>query len=388
MSDAPRVSIITRTRNRPVLLRRAIASALAQTLPSWEMLIVNDGGEPEPVDTLVAEAAAQAQGRVRVIHNASNHGMEAASNLALSHASGEFVVIHDDDDSWQPAFLATCVDHLDHADPSVQGVVTASVRITERLDGDTVTVVGSEPYGGVIASVTLLEMARGNMFPPIAFLYRRAVVETIGGYRADLPVLGDWEFNLRFLRSFDIDPLPQALANYHIRPDTKAGVYSNTVVGGLPLHQKYAARLRNQLLREDMRTGQLGLGFLVNMARMLNDQLWDMRRGQTFDRTLGRLRSQRVLDFVVYGAGVLCRQVITSAQSMGMQVQCVVDRNADLWGSEIEGTEVISLDAALDRGHTVFLVASQTYAKDMRATIEKAAGARGIAVTIAEIDPA
>ena len=388
MSDAPRVSIITRTKNRPVLLRRAIASALAQTLPSWEMLIVNDGGEPAPVDALVAEAADTAQGRIRVIHNEKNHGMEAASNLALSHATGEFVVIHDDDDSWDPAYLATCVDHLDHADPGVEGVVTASTKITERLDDDSVTIIGSEPYGGPLQSVTLLEMARGNMFPPIAFLYRRAVIATIGGYRAELPVLGDWEFNLRFLRSFDIDPLPQALANYHLRPDTKAGVYSNTVVGGLSLHQKYAARLRNQLLREDMRNGQLGLGFLVNVARMLNDQLWDMRRGQLFERTLGRLRNQRVHDFVVYGAGARCRQIIASAQNMGMQVQCVVDRNAELWGSDIDGVEVLSLDSALDRGYTVFLLASLTYGKDMRATIEKAASARTIDVKIAEIDPA
>jgi len=385
--SAPRVSIITRTKNRPVLLRRAIASALGQTLPAWEMLIVNDGGEPGPVDALVAEVADRAQGRIRVLHNASSHGMEAASNLALSHATGEFAVIHDDDDSWEPAFLATCVEHLDHADPGVEGVVTAANKITERLEGDTVTFVGSELYA-TLQSVTLLEMARGNMFPPIAFLYRRAVIEKIGGYRADLPVLGDWEFNLRFLRAFDIDPLPQALANYHIRPDTTTGVYSNTVVGGLSLHQKYAARLRNQLLREDMQTGQVGLGFLVNTARMLNDQLWELRRGQAFERALVRLRGMGMHDFVVYGAGALCRQVIASAQGMGMRVQYVVDRNAQLWGSDIEGVEVIGLDAALDRGHTVFYVASLTYARDMRATIEKAAAARHIDVRIFEIDPA
>lgn len=388
MSDAPRVSIVTRTKNRPVLLRRAIASALAQTMPSWEMLIVNDGGEPAPVDALVAAVAAEAQGRIRVIHNQVNRGMEAASNLALSHATGEFVVIHDDDDSWEPEYLAVCVAHLDHADPGVEGVVTASTKITERLEGDEVTRVGTEPYGGPLHSITLLEMARGNMFPPIAFLYRRAVLESIGGYRAELPVLGDWEFNLRFLRAFDIDPISQPLANYHIRPDTTAGVYSNTVVGGLSLHQKYAARLRNHLLREDMRTGQLGLGFLVNIGRMLNDQLWDMRRGQVFDRTLGRLRGQRVMDIAVYGAGALCRQVIISAQSMGISVQCVVDRNAALWGTVIEGVDVVGLDAALDRGCDTFLIASTTYARDMRATIEAAATARGAAVTIAEIDPA
>lgn len=387
MSDAPRVSIVTRTRNRPVLLRRAIASALSQTMPSWEMLIVNDGGEAAPVDELVAAVADTARDRIRVIHNAVNRGMEAASNLALSHATGEFVVIHDDDDSWEPEYLAACVGHLDGADSGVEGVVTASTRIVERLDGDTVTIVASEPYGNPLQSITLLEMARGNMFPPIAFLYRRAVLASIGSYRADLPVLGDWEFNLRFLAEYEIDAITRPLANYHIRPDTTTGVYSNTVVGGISLHQKYAARLRNELLRDDMRRGRSGLGFLVNMARMLNDQLWEMRRGHVFDRALGRLRGQGVVSLAVYGAGALCRQVIISAQSLGLHVQCVVDRNAAIWGTDIEGVDVMGLDAALDRGCDTFLIASVTYAREMRATIDTAAKARGTTVKIAEIDP-
>ena len=106
MKKSPRVSIVTRTKNRPALLGRAIDSALAQTLKSWEMIIVNDGGESAPVDALVKKAAKQAAGRIRVVHNKKSLGMEAASNCALKVARGEFVVIHDDDDSWQPAFLA------------------------------------------------------------------------------------------------------------------------------------------------------------------------------------------------------------------------------------------------------------------------------------------
>ena len=388
MAQSPRVSIITRTKNRPALLHRAVASVLGQTLDDWEMLIVNDGGDPAPVDALVEGVAHQARGRIHVLHNAVNVGMEAASNLALERARGEFVTIHDDDDSWEPSFLDVCVGHLDSADPGGEGVVTASTKVTERLDEDGVTIEGTEPYGTPLASVTLLEMARGNMFPPIAFLYRRRVVDVIGPYRADLPVLGDWEFNLRFLAEFDIDPLPQALANYHIRPQTAAGVYSNTIVGGLSLHAKHAARLRNRLLRDDMRAGRLGLGFMVNLGRMLNDQLWEMRRGQIFDRTLGRLRTQRIFEFVVYGAGALCRQVIVSAQTLGMDVVGVVDRNSALWGTEIEGVAVTGLDAALDQGHRTFLVASMTYAREMRTAIEQAADARGIDVRIVEIDQA
>jgi hypothetical protein len=48
---------------------------------------------------------------------------------------------------------------------------------------------------------------------------------------------------------------------------------------------------------------------------------------------------------------------------------------------------VVGLEVALDRGHRTFLVASLTYAKDMRATILAAAEARNLQVRIVEIDP-
>jgi len=44
--------------------------------------------------------------------------------------------------------------------------------------------------------------APAQPLPPIAFLYERAAGEAVGHYRIDLPVLGDWDFNLRFAERF------------------------------------------------------------------------------------------------------------------------------------------------------------------------------------------
>ena len=73
-------------------------------------------------------------------------------------------------------------------------------------------------------------LRRHNRFPPIAFLYERAAGEAIGNYRTDLPVLGDWDFNLRFAERFGIGVIPEALAYWHHR--TKFGglsrLYANS----------------------------------------------------------------------------------------------------------------------------------------------------------------
>lgn len=386
--QTPRVSIVTRTKNRPALLGRAIDSALGQTLKSWEMIIVNDGGDAAPVDALVKKVAKQAAGRIRVVHNRKSLGMEAASNCALKVARGEYVVIHDDDDSWLPAFLEKTVAHLDAADPCVQGVVTHSARITERLEDDTVTILGSEPYTPGLLAITLMNMARTNMFPPIAFLYRRSAMKKVGVYNKQLPVLGDWEFNLRFLEHYEIEVIPESLANYHIRPSTKSGIYSNTIIGGQDLHLKHDTRLRNGLLRDDMQKGRPGLGFIVNLGRLMNDQMWEFRRAQMMDCTLTKLRNHGITRFAVCGAGAMGRRMVADAKAQGFHVDRIVDANKSLWNKPLEGVKVVGAEDALKQGCRTFVIASLTYAKEMRAVISAAASKQGVDLRVFEMTEA
>ncbi len=388
MTHSPRVSVITRTKNRPVLLERAFRSVLSQTFQSWEMLVVNDGGEREPVDALAALVAREAAGRIRIVHNETCLGMEGASNRGLEQAVGEFVVIHDDDDSWTPGFLAQTVAHLEASDACVGGVVTHTRKVTERLHGSSIVELGTEAYTPGLTSITLMGMARSNMFPPIAFLFRHSALAVVGRYNATLPVLGDWEFNLRFLAQYEIEVLPETLANYHIRPSTKSGIYSNSVVGGLDVHQKYDTRLRNGLLREDLRQGRLGLGVLVNLGRLFNDQLWEIKRGQLADSTLNRLRSQGISRFAVCGAGQVGRRLVSDAKAQGFHVDRVVDGNRDLWGRPVEGVTVVSPEVALQEGCRTFVVASLTYAKEIRAAITQASSACGVEPRVFEMTDA
>ena len=64
---ASKVAIITRTKNRNLLLDRCIRSVLAQTEQDWVHVIVNDGGEAAPLDELISAYQAQYRGRLKVI---------------------------------------------------------------------------------------------------------------------------------------------------------------------------------------------------------------------------------------------------------------------------------------------------------------------------------
>lgn len=263
------VAVITRTKNRELLLGRAFESVRAQSCRDLVWVVVNDGGAPGPVEA-VATRAREAGLEVVVIHNSSSLGMEAASNKGIRASASEFLVIHDDDDSWQPTFLARTVAFLrSDAGRHYGGVVTRSVQIEEILSEKSCRVWSRMPFNPELCSVGLFSMARVNMFPPISFLYRREYYDQLGGYDESLPVLGDWEFNLRFLLRGDIAVIPELLANYHHRIAPHDPNYGNTIIHGVDRHVAYDTIIRNRLLREDLSDGKQGLGYLVGLSQEL-----------------------------------------------------------------------------------------------------------------------
>lgn len=284
-----KVAIITRTKNRPLLLRRAIESVLGQTFQDWIMVIVNDGGKKEDVEDLIQEYNDRFIGRCLVIHNQISKGMEAASNIGIRASDSEYLVIHDDDDSWHPLFLERCVGFLDtNPYPSIRGVITYSIRILERIEDNKIIIEHREPFNTWMRSVSLFRMAANNVYPPISFLYKRDVLNEIGYYREDLPVLGDWEFNLRFMSKYDVFLIPEELAYYHHRLSIKSGEYSNSVVGHDDRHIFYDTLIRNELLRNDLQRNTLGMGYLVNLGKSFETVC-----GQIYpiERFISRLRN-------------------------------------------------------------------------------------------------
>ncbi len=250
-SGQPQVAIITRTKDRPILLKRAAESVAAQSWTNYLWVVVNDGGDRASVEEVIKVSGVDPR-KVRLVSNSESLGMEAASNAGIRSVHSDYVVIHDDDDSWAPEFLARTVGYLEGPTGArYGGVITKSVYVSEEILDDKVVIHDRCPYQDWVRNVEFAEMACGNFFPPIAFLFRRSVYDSIGGYNENLPVLGDWFFNLEFLLEADIGMLHEPLANYHHRDRVsgRSGVYSNSVIGGHSKHVEFAAVVRNEFLR-------------------------------------------------------------------------------------------------------------------------------------------
>jgi GT2 family glycosyltransferase len=247
------VAVIMRTKDRLLLLHRALASVALQSHPSWRLYLVNDGGDRNALEDALRVYRPVFGDRLVVIHHETSKGMEAASNAALARGEEDFVVIHDDDDSWHPDFLLHSVAFLcNPKNASFVAVTTHWVAVTEAIENDSVRQIGRSDWGWSHGVIDYWQMLRRNQFPPICMLFRRSAIAEIGPLNAAMPVLGDWDFNIRLMRLGDIGFIPETLAGYHHRVAGTNSTYSNTVVDGRATHEHQNRVFRNALLRKSL----------------------------------------------------------------------------------------------------------------------------------------
>lgn len=110
ISGNPTVSVLIAAYNASRFLRRAVQSALAQTLAPLEVLIVDDASTDDT--RVVANALAAENSRVRILTLPVNSGPAAARNVGLNAARGDWVAILDADDAYLPSHLETLVSAL------------------------------------------------------------------------------------------------------------------------------------------------------------------------------------------------------------------------------------------------------------------------------------
>jgi glycosyltransferase involved in cell wall biosynthesis len=266
----PVVGIVMRTKNRRVLLKRALESVLSQSYPAWVLIVVNDGGDSEHVDALVARYAGEAHGRIRVLHNARSLGMEGASKVGLDALDTDLLIVHDDDDRWAPEFLTVAVRELERirtSYPSVQGVTTLVNLVMEQVHGNLIHIDSIEPFNSPAPKglLSLDKLLGANFVPPISFLFSRSAFDELGRIYEPVPYLGDWDFLIRFLLKYDVYVIPQYLAFYHWRSRSESGVLGNSVTGDIDLHRFVRQLLLNKWLREDLSAGRFGVGAYANL---------------------------------------------------------------------------------------------------------------------------
>lgn len=198
----PLFSIVVTTYNRSVLLADALASVGAQTLCDFEVVLINDHGEP------VEHLLGNYEFPITYVYQGYNRGPAAARNAAHCLARGRYLVYLDDDDRLLPGHLSALANALEQHPGKV--VYSDAVFLVERIEGGSRHVLGEERrYRHDLYSRERLLV--DNYIPINTFAWPRALVAEVGGFDERLPGLEDWDFLLR---------LAAKTSFHHVRQET------------------------------------------------------------------------------------------------------------------------------------------------------------------------
>jgi glycosyltransferase involved in cell wall biosynthesis len=109
--DAPLVSVLIPSYNRPTFLKDALRSAVEQTYTHTEILVQDNASEFD-VEALVDEID---DARISLCRNEKNLGMALNWRALLLRAKGKYVAFLNDDDIWEKDYLFTMVEILERA---------------------------------------------------------------------------------------------------------------------------------------------------------------------------------------------------------------------------------------------------------------------------------
>jgi len=199
------ISVIIPAYNNARYLREAIDSALGQTCPALEVIVVDDGSKDETPALLAAYGD-----RIRAFRQ-ENAGVAAARNFGVSQARGEYVAFLDADDIWDPRKLELQIAKFEN-EPEL-GLVHCALE-SFGDDGSIITPFLGGMEGWVAAELLRFETVIAG--PGSTSMIPKRIFDEIGGFDHRLPPSEDWDLTYRIATKYRVGYVPEILLRYRI----------------------------------------------------------------------------------------------------------------------------------------------------------------------------
>ena len=203
------------TYNRAYIIERAIKSIQVQTVPDWELIVIDDGSTDDTRQ--IVEKINDP--RIRHYSNEKNEGVVYSRNRALELVRGDWTAYLDSDDELLPDYIEVVFTHL-KKHKNIEFILPRGNRLIELYkDGKLVAVKDEtkEEYPATVNAQDIVHRKVHGMMP--GFMHSRRVVEE--GIRFDLKAFGseDWELMLTLCEKYPNGFLyvPEILFTYHMR---------------------------------------------------------------------------------------------------------------------------------------------------------------------------
>jgi glycosyltransferase involved in cell wall biosynthesis len=180
-----KVSIVIPTYNHARYVGAAIESALVQTCPPSQIIVVDDGSTDE-----TGEVCSRYCSRINYIRQ-DNAGPSAARNTALQHLSGEAVVFLDSDDILYPYWVGKAIDTYKQVRIKGQKV---GIVYGDRLIFDDA---GLYQKRIRVRDIHVNDLLQDSLLLPSGTFITKACLDDVGAFNSDLDFCEDWDYWLR-----------------------------------------------------------------------------------------------------------------------------------------------------------------------------------------------
>ncbi|WP_431857383.1 glycosyltransferase [Azospirillum sp.] len=220
MPQRPMISVVMPVYNTPEpYLRRAIDTVLEQLYPDWELCIADDASTAPHVARVLEEYAGR-DARIKWVRRETNGHISAASNTALELATGTFVALMDHDDELPPHALYVVAEEIvRHPDADV--IYSDEDKIDEN----------GRRYDPYFKSDWNPDLFCGQNMVSHLGVFRRTLLEAIGGFRVGYEGSQDYDLVLRAVEKTDrtrIRHIPMIL--YHWRVFSASSSFSTVAL--------------------------------------------------------------------------------------------------------------------------------------------------------------
>lgn len=226
-----KVSVIIPTHNRAELLRRAVASVLAQSFRDFEIVIIDDASD----DDTRGAVASHSDGRIRYFRNPQNRGEGASRNAGIARSAGEYIAFIDDDDAWLPEKLEAQVKLLDRCSAKVGGVYCGYHRV-DRESGAIIATTLPERKGAIYTDLR----ERNWVGSPSTVLLRRECFDKVGRFDETLKFGVDYDMWIRISRFYEFECIARPLVRYTVHGQQLTADSRTRLAGKEAQLEKYA----------------------------------------------------------------------------------------------------------------------------------------------------
>ncbi len=238
MVEYPKVSIVIPFYNCPYV-DQAIESALSQSYPNFEVIVVDDGS------TKYSGKIGPFLSRIRYIKK-GNGGTASALNMGIQHATGEYFTWLSSDDLYDKVKVERQLAFMKER--------AADISYGNYVLIDTDNRVISGPAGiGFPTRIQFLEtMRKGCIINGCTVMLKMKLFKEVGLFDPSLPYTHDYDLWLRILPHYDFHYLHEPLVKYRVHLEMGSKKHEKVIPQEILMVQRKHDKKLEELIRKEL----------------------------------------------------------------------------------------------------------------------------------------